>query len=136
MKNHLGIAIVLSLSILSPAFGAGVDLASDPLWQALMRASVSPVPASSFGGGSGIEASCTASCGSTSVSCSGSGSCVAVDQDCPFGQGYVTCGSVTTYCPPCTPNCSQQNTPSCQYTWDPVRSCCVAGDFCPNNCLN
>jgi hypothetical protein len=47
------------------------------------------------------KSSCTASCGSGSmpVSCSGSGSCSAVDRDCGSNErGHVTCNGVTTYC--------------------------------------
>jgi len=83
--------------------------------------------------------SATALCGSTTVSCSGAqpGTCSAVDQDCLAGQrGYVTCGSTTTFCPTVCENCNQYDTPSCDYSWDAVRGCCVAGDFCPNSCLN
>jgi hypothetical protein len=46
------------------------------------------------------KATCIASCGSYSVSCSYTppATCVAVDRNCPSTQGYVTCNGVTTYC--------------------------------------
>lgn len=45
--------------------------------------------------------SATASCDSGTVSCSGSGTCIAVDRDCinSCERGHVTCGGVTTWCP-------------------------------------
>lgn len=48
-----------------------------------------------------LKNSCTASCGSTSVSCSGTGTCTAVDRNCPTTPGYVICDGVTTNCPAC-----------------------------------
>ena len=49
------------------------------------------------------KATCIASCGSTSVTCSYTppATCVAVDRNCPSTQGYVSCNGVTTYCPTC-----------------------------------
>jgi hypothetical protein len=46
------------------------------------------------------KSSCTASCGgSATVSCSGAGSCSAVDRNCGANErGHVTCNGVTTYC--------------------------------------
>ncbi|HEY7214759.1 MAG TPA: hypothetical protein VIC28_09025, partial [Thermoanaerobaculia bacterium] len=45
--------------------------------------------------------SATASCESGTVSCSGSGTCIAVDRDClnSCERGHVTCNGVTTWCP-------------------------------------
>lgn len=48
-----------------------------------------------------LTTTCTASCGATSVSCTISGTCTAVDRSCPTTQGYVVCGATTTYCPAC-----------------------------------
>lgn len=141
MRKHPGLAIALALLCCLPA-AAQLDLASDPLWRALSSDSL---PAARLAG-EGLDSLCTAqaSCGSTTVSCSGSGTCTAVDQNCsadPQQPGYVTCDSVTTFCPTnCPPpppppeDCKQYNTPWCQYTWDAVRSCCVAGPRCPDTC--
>lgn len=47
------------------------------------------------------NASCTATCGTGTVSCAGS-SCVAVNRDCANGQpGYVACDGVQTSCAAC-----------------------------------
>lgn len=82
-----------------------------------------------LGGPITIKASCTADCGSApDVTCSGSGSCTAVDRNCGAGQrGYVTCGSTTNYCPSCgcTEGAIRYTTGSgccCDYTieWAPV----------------
>lgn len=196
MKMHPGLAIGLSLLFLAPAFGAEIDLSADPLWKALEIVPqcnlAAARPPRGPNGGSGTDATCTASCGSyASVSCttSGTGSCTAVDRNCAVGErGRVTCGSTTTYCPPCETtcsatalcggttvsctgtqpgtcsavdqdclsnqqgyvtcnsvttfcpttceNCDQYDTARCDYSWDSVRGCCVAGDFCPNSCWN
>lgn len=59
------------------------------------------------------KAACTASCGSTSVTCSYTppATCVAVDRNCSANQrGYVTCNGVTTYCPTACPICTEGNT--------------------------
>lgn len=45
--------------------------------------------------------SCTASCGVGSVTCSASGTCTAVDRNCPTTPGYVTCSTGTVSCPAC-----------------------------------
>jgi hypothetical protein len=56
-------------------------------------------------GGPGIQCVATADCYPyADVNCSsGSGTCIAVDRNCPNTQGYVTCNGATTYC---TPDCS------------------------------
>jgi hypothetical protein len=56
-----------------------------------------------FAASSVVKATCTASCGSGTVSCTYTppSVCTAVDRDCSSGQrGYVTCNGVTTYCGP------------------------------------
>lgn len=84
--------------------------------------------------------SATALCGGTTVSCSAplpGGTCSAVDQNCAMGQqGYVTCNSTTIPCPTTCPleDCDQYDNWRCDYSWDPVQACCVAGEFCPNTC--
>ena len=59
-----------------------------------------PVLAANRGRISGEKSICTASCGTSTVSCSytAPSTCTAVDRNCPTTQGYVTCGGVTTYC--------------------------------------
>jgi hypothetical protein len=52
-------------------------------------------------GTAGGQVTCTASCGTSTVSCTASDTCTAVDRNCPTTPGYVTCGGTTTYCPPC-----------------------------------
>jgi hypothetical protein len=50
-----------------------------------------------------LKSLCTASCGTSTVSCtsSSSGTCTAVDRNCPTTPGYVVCDGTTTYCPAC-----------------------------------
>lgn len=48
-----------------------------------------------------LNSTCTVSCGATSVSCTVSGTCTAVDRNCPSTPGYVTCGVTTYTCPAC-----------------------------------
>jgi hypothetical protein len=141
-KEGVGFKLALCLFFLSSASWARVAESAPPLWRVLelLSRSTAAHPAASFGGESQFKAMCTASCGfDASVSCSGSGSCTAVDQNCAAGQqGYVQCGSTLTYCPVCPPllDCNQFNHGSCFYSWDPVIQCCVSGGaFCPGYCL-
>lgn len=54
------------------------------------------------GGGGQQLVTCTADCGPfDDVTCQASGTCVAVDRDCPGERGYVTCDGNTTNCPVC-----------------------------------
>jgi len=49
---------------------------------------------------------CTANCyGGGTVSCSGTGTCTAVDDNCPSEQGHVVCDGVYTWCPTACPGC-------------------------------
>src|SRR5690349_14175404 len=108
MGKRLGVVVVMLLSVLLPAYAAELDLASDPLWKALVLdspVSGEPVPGAV---NLGTEALCTANCGTTTVSCSTSGTCTAVDRNCSAGQrGYAQCGTTKTYCPSLCPvnNC-------------------------------
>jgi hypothetical protein len=62
----------------------------------LKSLSAAPIQAST-------QSTCTANCGTSTVSCTGT-SCTAVDSNCANKvRGRVTCGSTTTYCPPCSP---------------------------------
>ena len=133
MRRLVACAVIVSLSGFLPAAGAAsLDLMSDPQWIALME----PAPRAAGGGlavrGSSPTAqnkSCTASanCGSYSIHCSGSGAetCQGVDRSCTTGvQGFVRCGSTTTYCyeqcPPPPPD------PECPYGYypTPYDGCC------------
>lgn len=70
------------------------------------------------------KATCIASCGSTTVTCSYTppATCVAVDRSCPSQQGYVSCNGFTTFCPPC----SVCNNGDLRYApWD--GDCCANG---------
>lgn len=48
-----------------------------------------------------LKSTCTASCGTSTVSCTSSGTCMAVDRNCPTTPGYVICDGTTKYCPAC-----------------------------------
>ncbi len=60
------------------------------------------------------DATCTATCsGGSTVSCGGTSTCNAVNAACPSQQGYVTCGSTTTWCPACPPPPGCVGVPAC-----------------------
>jgi hypothetical protein len=48
-----------------------------------------------------LTSTCTVSCGTSTVSCTFSGTCTAVDRNCPSTPGYVVCGATTKSCPAC-----------------------------------
>lgn len=69
-----------------------------------------------FDPGIGEQSACTADANCTEgpdVHCSGNATCEAVDQNCPYTQGFVKCDGNYTFCtacpePPCTiPQCRQ-----------------------------
>ena len=142
MKRESLVSRVLFLVLFLPSTSwAQINHCTDPVARAprLELGSIDPPAAQfaeSFGGGGDINASCTANCGSSpSVSCSGSGSCSAVDQNCSSGQqGYVQCGSIRTYCPACDP-CSQYNSGYCVYSWNPSTECCEAPPVGHHTCM-
>jgi hypothetical protein len=72
------------------------------------------------------KATCTASCGSYSVTCSYTSptTCTAVDRNCSvFQTGYVQCGSdPRVYCTPDCPVCTDG-----QLMFQPTGSCCDGG---------
>jgi hypothetical protein len=89
----------------------------------------------------GEKSSCTATaaCETGTVTCNGNSSCTAVDRDCPFERGYVTCdGTTTVVCP--TPCCNtgtprQRACCRCSVTsdcWD--CAFCEFGFYPPNAC--
>lgn len=136
MLRKLAVVLVLVAVVLLPNAGAALNLASDPLWRDLVLAPLGLSPSE------GLDATCIASCGSyPSVSCNTSGGCTAVDQNCAAGQpGYVNCGSTTVYCPACPPpeefNCSDYNTVTCTYTFNPATGCCTGQHANPKlSCL-
>ena len=162
ISKRFGFVIVLSLFVLLPAYAAELDLASDPLWRALvLEAPVSgePVPGAE---NLSTKALCTANCGTTTVSCSSSGTCTAVDRNCAAGQrGYVQCGTTKTFCPslcpvnncgangicatncnPPDPDCAPSNpcrdnpARGCYYVWSPQDLCCYTSNpGCFDICL-
>jgi hypothetical protein len=48
-----------------------------------------------------LKSTCTARCGTSTVSCTSSSSCNAVDRNCPTTPGYVVCDGTTTFCHAC-----------------------------------
>jgi hypothetical protein len=87
-----------------------------------------------------LKSTCTANCGTSSVSCTNSGgTCTAVDRNCPTTPGYVVCGATTISCPACAcTNGAKRYTQlsSCCYN-EEVRQCrrrlreetCVNGNW-------
>jgi hypothetical protein len=167
MRRRLCLVVAVSFLGLLPLSAVAADLDTDPLWRALMlEVQTAEDPASTEGPGlptdpaldgkvllSGIESTCTASCGGTStVSCSTSGTCTAVDRSCPTQRGYVQCGTTKTNCPfacpvnncgqngICATNCSPpdpdcpsnpcQDNPAqgCYYVWSPQDLCCYTSN--------
>ncbi|HEX6900553.1 MAG TPA: hypothetical protein VF789_12590 [Thermoanaerobaculia bacterium] len=82
-----------------------------------------------------MKSTCSASAtcgGAPSVSCNGSSTCSAVDQNCSVGQrGFVLCDGLRYDCSSTCSNptnpCDQLNQqyPGCSYTYDPVGGCCI-----------
>ncbi len=93
------------------------------------------------------QATCIAQCGTSSVTCSVAGQCIAVDRNCTNQQvGYVQCGSTVIYCPgsysggSCDANglCNLRCThdPDCEPgPIDPDPSGCLADGACNCNCI-
>jgi hypothetical protein len=153
MKKSPGSKVALVLFLMSSASWA-VEPAPriDPLWRAVILA---PPSAS----GSGTEADpgaalflaaksqCTATADCdypATVTCSGSGTCTAVDRNCDGNQrGYVSCDSVVKYCKPDCPveiDCSPFDHEGCIYSFDAESNCCVAPPpspetVCPYACF-
>lgn len=80
----------------------------------------------------------TADCGTyPDVSCTGSGTCTAVDRNCPNQEGYVRCGSTYKFCPPCPcyveKHCPDGTLISC---WGVVPECDGGEEFCYVSCDN
>lgn len=105
--------LLLACTLAVPALAADGPapppaLGAEPLTTATGGSCAPPLDGALFaatggkdGGGSSLV-TCTADCGPyTDVSCTTSGTCVAVDRNCPSTPGYVTCNGVTTFCPSC-----------------------------------
>ena len=130
-------AVVVSLFGFLPASGAASpDLKNDPQWIALMGSAPRAAGSGLAARGSSPAArnkSCTASasCGTYSINCSGSGaeSCQGVDKNCGAGQtGYVRCGSRYTYCAQCVVD-PEPNPCPYGYYWNPQDYCCYPIEF-------
>jgi hypothetical protein len=90
----------------------------------------------------GLKSTCTATAncsGGGTVYCAGTGTCTAVDQNCPNQQGYVNCGTSWALCPvACEQDCRPFDHGGCIYSWDPDTACCVAFNddyICPYACF-
>ncbi|HEY9420307.1 MAG TPA: hypothetical protein VIW92_02750 [Thermoanaerobaculia bacterium] len=139
------LVLFVSLLGLVPLQAAEMDLASDPLWRALVLEApgkdegvpcdVPAVSEPAFAALKPIEKStCTASCGTSTISCTSSGTCTAVDRNCSAGQrGYVKCGTATTYCPSLCPISG-----TCNYDGICVSGCAFGDPDCPgsNPCVD
>jgi hypothetical protein len=149
LRKSPGFKIALSLFFLASTSWAQLNLNADPRWRALMSGplgAATPVAAHRAKNPGPLKSTCTATAncdGGGTVSCSGSGTCTAVDQSCPeTSQGYVDCGSGPIYCQDTCkipPDCSIYNFGSCNnYTWNATTQCCVATreiGFCPDACF-
>jgi hypothetical protein len=113
--KHIGaggiLALLLCLSLVSP------EVRGDNLQQFLAQlkseAASKPMAARSPKPSTGEKAYCRASCGggtTIEVDCPGVSSCMAVDQNCPYQQGYVQCGGGSrVYCQSaCPQSCTAQ----------------------------
>lgn len=107
--------ILLCCTLAVPALAAdgpvpALDLGAEPLATPAVGSCNAPLDdvlfaASGGKDGGGSLVTCTADCGPyTDVSCSTTGSCFAVDRDCPIQPGYVHCdGQADKVCPVCLP---------------------------------
>ena len=114
--------LLLACTLAVPAFAAdgpapALDLGAEPLATPAVGSCAVPLDGVLFAagggkdGGGGSLVTCTADCGPyADVSCSTSGSCFAVDRDCPLQRGYVHCdGQADKLCPVCPvePECDE-----------------------------
>ena len=92
--------LVLAMGPFAAPVDAGPALCADQPGQVEMA----------FDPGVGEQSACNADANCTEgpdVHCSGNSTCTAIDQSCPFTQGWVRCDGVYTYCAACPP-CSLQ----------------------------
>lgn len=91
-RKALFAVVLLGLALFPVSSGATALCASEDLsWLEAIVDTPSP----------NFKSTCTASCGTSTVSCTSSGSCTAVDRNCPTTPGYVVCGGTTTSCHAC-----------------------------------
>ena len=108
-RKALFAAVLLGLTLFPVSSGATAACASEDLaWLEAISETPDPqdaplldLAAIGRGNAENRAATCTASCGASTVSCTSSSTCTAVDRNCPTTPGYVTCGTTTTYCPAC-----------------------------------
>jgi hypothetical protein len=120
-RKTLFAVVLLGLALCPiPAYATAVCAAEGFAWLDALEAIVGPpgpqdVPPLDFAalgrgtaddqapatGRRNLTSTCTANCGSSTVSCTISGTCTAVDRNCPATPGYVVCGATTTNCPAC-----------------------------------
>jgi hypothetical protein len=82
---------------------------------------------------------CTANCyGGGTVSCSGTGTCTAVDFNCSvFEPGHVVCNGAYTWCPTACPDCGPDwCTEDCSSQCDPCpwHLICNGYPYCTSRC--
>jgi hypothetical protein len=128
---------LLCCTVAVPALAAdgpvlALDLGAEPLATPAVGSCNAPLDQVLFassggkdGGGSSLV-TCTADCGLyNDVSCTTSGTCVAVDRNCPNTPGYVTCNGNTTFCPACPPPIECQ--PDGSFRIVKTGNCCDCG---------
>ncbi len=124
--------VFLTLAVVVPGQAEVADPAGVGGSPCLATASLSSAPAAlpflehpvALPAATKAPCSATASCGSSSVSCTSSGTstCEAVDRNCSVRQrGYVRCGTSFTYCPAC-PFCTEG-----ALILSPTGECCNGG---------
>ena len=104
------LACLLMAFVTATVAGALESAAAVTTKSVVESSSTAPTPARVQVAAAAPDSACTATadcCDDSWVSCSGSGTCTAVDVACPAQRGYVQCDGVTTYCPAC-------NAPACQ----------------------
>lgn len=133
------LAVLAALAILGAPAGADevvdgtADLAIDP---ATAATGSCPTPSAAIGGTASQDADALAFCQAdcedgTTISVNCSGSCQAVDQNCPNVRGHVACnGTITDRCPICeTPACqAERECPDGTYLFCQGTSECLGGN--------
>jgi hypothetical protein len=112
-KLVLGVVVLVALGLAtSPARAAAGATQEGPVLsaedQAFLATLAVPeaVPAPELvarrPAGIGTKATCSISCGSSTISCpAGTTTCGAVNRSCPSEPGHIVCDGVTTWCPAC-----------------------------------
>lgn len=131
----------LTLAVVVPGQAEVADPASAGGPPCLATASLSSAPADlpflehsvALPAANKAPCSATASCESSAISCTASGTstCEAVDSNCAAGQrGYVRCGTSFTYCTPPCPVCTEGD-----LDFRPTGECCNSGTSVRENHL-